>query len=140
MKLDKCREIFNPYDWLPSYGENGVTFTEVNKTLFITISYEDMESDYEIRKRDIVFRSVYSFCVSSIPGPNFFEIEINDSTKGRPLGSMVEFEYSDISEKWKMHLNGPGNIIVKYFSMFFLSENKRIDVVAESVELSDSYV
>ena len=40
MLIGKPRSIFNPYEWLPGYGESGVYFHSRGLDVFLEVVYE----------------------------------------------------------------------------------------------------
>ena len=40
MKIGKPRLIMDPYEWLPGYGESGVSFRSVGLNVILDIDYE----------------------------------------------------------------------------------------------------
>lgn len=119
------REVLNPYEWLPAYGESGVNFYSDGSDVILEIGYESDEGEEKL-KREIRFNGVCAFYKSAFPGASGL---INISYEGKwPIGSLIEFEQSDVASAWSEHYPGRSNI--KHYLMQFTSENIQFHIVA----------
>lgn len=128
MKAEQPEVIFNLYDWLPSYGESRIKVDLEKNNLSLDIYYDSKEDDIELKKT-LYFSDVCYFVFSSIPGIELMKINY---TKSKDLGSLIEYKVSDAAIDWNNHFKNRNNEI-KHFMLFFLSENKRIEVFAKKV-------
>ncbi|HEY4784836.1 MAG TPA: hypothetical protein VIH57_02250 [Bacteroidales bacterium] len=128
MKAEKPEVIFNLYDWLPSYGENKVKLNLEEDNLSIDVFFDSKEDSPEL-KRTLYFSNVCYFVYSSIPGVELMNINYS---KPKDLGSLLEYKESDAANNWNAHFNF-SNHRVRHYQLFFLSQNKRLEVFAQNV-------
>jgi hypothetical protein len=133
MKSGPAIEILNPYDWLPGHGESDVTLRTDQADLIVEISSDHSSG---ARKRELRFKRVYWFQRSLFPGAAMTSVRFS---RYEQLGSLVEFSKSEAASAWAEYLlqNGFKDVRPRHFHMLFLSENLRIDVIAEDTQLSE---
>lgn len=135
MNTGNCIEIINPYEWLPSYGENRVELRTESLSLIITVEYE--EENLTRKKKELLFSGTCAFYRASFPGPYLLNIAHND--KGAThLGSLVQYLESDAALAWTRHF-GDGRI-VKHYRVAFLSENVLLEIFANDVQLREPII
>ncbi|MBB3242459.1 hypothetical protein FHW68_004001 [Pseudomonas sp. Tn43] len=143
MRISQPKLVFNPYDWLPGFGESKVSFRSVGVDLVLDVEYEkdtfdaDGNEGVSIVRREIVFKCVHSFIKLPFPGSVIFNFLGDSSEFG--LGELTEFRESEFLrsslESWRMltTLESPR---LRHFSIQFLAENMAFHVLAEEVFLS----
>jgi len=134
--VSAAKQVLNPKEWLPSYGESSANFRSEGSDVVVSILYEAEKDGVVLVKRELRFVGVCSFCKSAFPGPAVPSVTAYDGT-GLPafLGSLIQFEHSDVADAWSAHFaNRPK---VKHYIMQFLSENVEIEVFAAGYELSE---
>jgi hypothetical protein len=129
------KEVLDPYEWLPGHGENSVSICSERMSLTLDVTYES-DDDAGIKlKREIIFSGVCAFYKSSFPGASAL---IDVTYEGEwTIGSLVEFEFSEVADAWDEHFSGRLNI--KHYLIQFLSENIQVHILGEGFELKDEY-
>ena len=128
--------VLNPYDWLPSSGESDLEFRSEGLNVIIDIFMPPNSGSSTRHKRELRFFGVSSFRKESFPGPvvptgvSFDNVDISGL-----LGSLIEFERSDVADAWSAHFQGRHHI--RHYVMHFLSEQVSIGVFATGYELGD---
>ncbi|WP_419342034.1 hypothetical protein ACM1PE_30350 [Achromobacter sp. PD1] len=144
MKIGKPKLIFNPYDWLPGYGESKVSFRSFGLDVVLTVEYDRDVPNAEGRdavkkmRREITFRAVRFFMRTPFPGNLIFDFHGDPSEYG--LGELTEFLDSELigssTDACRAVFSCRASE-VRHFSIQFLSENVAFHVLAEAVSLSD---
>lgn len=144
MKVGRPAVIFDPAEWLPPEGESRVAFNSVGLGVTLSVEYEkcitgsDEQEIVNLYKREIIFGYASYFMKFPIPGRSIFQLD--QQSKKRPLGPLIEFLDSEFAESCQtddvMRFNNTMPKI-RHFSILFLSENLRFDVLAEEYYLSD---
>ena len=133
----KCslpKVIYDPYEVFPSYGESEVKISCNDSILSLDISYEDSEREEEkILKLEFEFPVFYR--LESFPGVNGMDIEY-DGHSGI-LSSLLEYSYSEYRDAWERHFDN--RLELSHYQLFFLSENKRFEVVSKKVRVVRGY-
>lgn len=134
------KEIFNLYEWLPGYGENNVSFRSDKGDVVLTITYDAVDpTQGEYASREFIFKSVCSFEVSAFPGIIKPDTEVENFSKESEgklsLGSLNEYTDSKIADMWTRHFETLEP--VRHLQVFFLAENKRFEIFAREVILSE---
>lgn len=131
MAISKYVEILDPYDWMPSYGENAIAIRTEGTDLLVAISYDGENGPSE---RHLLFQSVCAFYVQTFPGPSMLKDQPDDAA---PLlrGLLVEYPGSEIALKWRSHF-GPTRE-PRHFAIAFSAENRLLVVVADGVLLKE---
>ncbi|MFC4420210.1 hypothetical protein [Cupriavidus pampae] len=129
-KVGKGIEVFNPYTWLPSYGETSVKFRIENSELVVTIIF-DGESG--ICERELRFVAVCWFCSQAFPGPSMLDID-GDDVKLLLRGVLIEYPNSEAAMAWRVHFGSAR--AVRHFSIAFMSANIKFSVLASEVMVS----
>ncbi len=128
--------IFDPYDWLPGFGENSVSFSSHGLDVTLDIEYDADEPDLgEYGRRKIIFKSVCAFCSTAFPGIGILDIEYSPEDKDLPSGALIEFTDSELARKWEGESSRQRK--VKHYRICFLSENIRFEIFAEDIVLSE---
>jgi len=144
MKIGKPRLIMDPYEWLPGYGESGVSFRSVGLNVILDIDYEkeilvDNEEVVLALRREITFNHVRCFIREPFPGGSIFEFD--SASDEFELGKLTEFTDSDWLTNnlstWRRMWNQEFPNF-RHFSIQFLSENITFHVLAADVFLSDN--
>jgi hypothetical protein len=133
MKSGRPIVVVDPYDWLPGYGETGITVHSQGVDWVVEIEYDD-PSQNGLWKRDLRFNSVCCFYRASFPGPRVLDIDY-DPTADTKLGSLCEFPDSEAALAWREHFGKTR--MVKHYGIWFMSENLSIQVFAEGFALSE---
>jgi len=138
--LKQEKEVVDLYEWLPEYGENSVSFHSHGKNVILTVEYDiDDSSLGEYARRNIIFESVCSFEVSTFPGiviSTDSDVDYDQPEDDRlSLGSLREYTDSKVADMWTQHFKN--QYIVRHFQILFLSENKRFEMFAKEVIVSD---
>lgn len=142
MKIGQPRAIFNPYDWLPGYGESKVSFHSVGADVVLDIEYEREEPGVNgealLRlRREIIFKWTSNFIKVPFPGMDIFEFD--GASEGFSLGSLTEFIESEMLENnltFRASLSSGRLPKLRHFNIQFLSENIAFHVLSEDVVLS----
>lgn len=146
MLIGKPRSIFNPYEWLPGYGESGVYFHSRGLDVFLEVVYEREAPDGDGHEaistltREIRFGRVHSFIKLPFPGRAPFEF---DAGSGEfKVGELTEFIQSEWVTSslaaWRsLWSHAPPSI--RHFSIQFMAENVAFHVLAEDVALLDEH-
>jgi len=134
MEAGRCIKVLNPYEWLPSYGENSIQIYMDGTDLTILVAY-DSEDGVQKQKK-IKFEKVVGFYKGSFPGPKMLGVTYNtkDDEKNS-IGNIVEFPESEAARIWTAHYQGIWN--VKHYKWIFLSENIMLEIFAEGVQMED---
>jgi hypothetical protein len=131
MNSGRAVVVLDFYDWLPSYGENGVTIRSDGSNWTVEIAYEE-ESSLKLLKRELLFQGVCCFYCSAFPGPPMLGIRLQ---AGDNLGALLEYPDSDAATAWKDHFGGERD--VRHYVLWFLSENLTIQAFARDVVLKE---
>jgi hypothetical protein len=131
MNVGSAEVLINLYDWLPPYGETKVRLSCDGLLLDVDVFFDSTERD-ELEKKTLRFRNTCFFSLSSSPGVDMcrYSCDMNLAASG----ALIEFQKSDAVEAWQEHF-GIGTREIRHFQLFFLSENKRLDVLAEDVSV-----
>lgn len=134
MLASKPKEVLNLYEWLPPYGETSVSFRMPEAHLEVDVFYDyRSEGPTQLRKKTLIFTQVCFFMVSSSPG---VLMSRSDCEGPAADGSLMEFTDSEPARLWQRHFGGNRNRI-RHFCLFFLAENRRLEVLAEDCRLVD---
>jgi hypothetical protein len=133
LHVSAAKEVMNPYEWLPSYGESEVNFHSDRSDVIVEIVYRSDTGDAERVRRKLRFFGVCDFCTSAFPGAAGFT-DVSYDTKWA-IGSLIEFEKSDVAFAWSAHFSN--GISAKHYLMQFVSENVQFQVVATGYALSE---
>jgi hypothetical protein len=137
MKASKWKNVLDPYEWLPSYGESAVTFRSHGNDLVLVVEYEAKGSGGKKKcARELMFRSVCAFYKAAFPGPGLLDIEPQFGEDKPNLGWLIEYTDSEAAQAWQAHFAG-WKRIVKHYQIAFLAENILCVVFAEQVILGD---
>lgn len=113
---------------LPPQGETAVAVNAEGETLSLVIRYDVADAGSGEEVRVVNFSGVCSYIVATFPGANLFRIgEVDVSA----LGNLVEYQRSDAAREWQARLEHRRRPI-RHYQVVFLTENRRIDVFAES--------
>jgi len=135
MEAGCCIEVFNPYDWLPGYGENSVQTFMQGMDLMVVVSYDGENGEEQEKK--IEFKGVSCFYRSSYPGPSMLGISYNvEDKEGISISRLVEFPDSEAARAWEEHYRSARKI--KHYKWGFCAENVMLEIFAESVQLEES--
>jgi hypothetical protein len=120
-------EIFNLYTLLPGYGESFIELLYDNNKLLLTVGYDGDVINNQTSK--FIFERCVSFEFASFPGISMYNNLRNHNIN---LGSLIEFQNSEYANEWDKHFNYKIKTI-RHYSIIFLSENKQLNILAESV-------
>ncbi|EOL8968080.1 hypothetical protein ACM92D_004139 [Cronobacter dublinensis] len=138
MKSGAAVSILDPYEWLPSYGENAVSIESKGLDLIIKIEY-DTENEYQtIHCRELRFDMVCAFCRTAFPGVSILNIDYDKSAKAPSIGALIEYPNSEAAFAWNKHFCGSRQI--KHYKIAFLSENVLMEIFANNVTLGSEYI
>jgi hypothetical protein len=154
-----ARIIIDPYEWMPSYGESGVSYRSSRGDLILEVTYD--EPDTETRegvgmlRRQMTFRHAAYVIVTPFPGVNPLHPEsasvigLSGSVKAHApltdeqldeIHSLIEIEDSDFLEGCKKvygRISGHIPPAFRHFLIWFLSENVSFQIIAVDVTLSE---
>jgi hypothetical protein len=132
----EAKEVLNPYEWLPSYGESGIRFWSEDSDVVLEITYDgDEEGDSPLRlKRHLRFVGVCALYKSSFPSPAGL-VDIKYDSKWL-IGSLVEFRRSEVADAWMS--NFANQYELKHYLIQFTSENLQFHAIAKSYMLSEA--
>lgn len=131
MKAGRCIEVLNPYDWMPPYGENGVSLVNQGLDLVISIGFDGPEG--LPNHKELLFTHAQFFCKSSFPGPRMLVLDPARTIDPELLGALVEYPESEAAVVWSDHFGGLWKM--KHYRIAFLSENLMVEVIANNVIL-----
>ncbi|WP_426287976.1 hypothetical protein [Luteibacter sp. E-22] len=144
MKISEPTTIFDPYEWLPGYGESSVAIVSKGLELAIAVKYdyEDPSSrEMCIAERTFLFDYATAFLRQPFPGG--FAFEVVGEASGLKLGRLTEFrcsEYVDHYLRARATVTAHPPPPVRHFSIQFLSENLDVHVLASDVRLSGEII
>lgn len=133
LRVSDPKEVFDPYAWLPGHGENAVSFRLDGLDVVVDIAYEPSDGGASLVKRELRFVGVSSFYWSAFPGAAGLLNVLYDAKW--QIGSLIEFERSDVADAWGKHAAGSPD--ARHFLMQFMSENKQLHAIARDYLLSD---
>jgi hypothetical protein len=153
--------IIDPYDWMPGYGESGVSFhLSAGKDLVLEITYDAPNTETQERsgmlRRSMTFISAWYFIMAPFPGADPLwpeampgklspadavraQEEAREPTDGK-FGCLVETvgsHFLDVCKAWyrqEAHGRSPD---FRHFHIEFLSENVKFHIIAKDVTLSE---
>ena|SRR5712692_9276050 len=128
MRAGLFKSVLNLYDWLPAQGELRTTIRYGGTDVFVDVVFEDGNDSTE-KMMTIGFTGVCCFYVSAFPGISLLNIEYE---KNAPLGNLLEFEESEAAKAWSEHFQYRK---IRHFQVYFLSDNRRLEVFAETFNL-----
>jgi hypothetical protein len=154
------RIIFDPYEWMPGYGESGVSFhSSPGYDLVLEVTYDEPDSETRegvgLLRRQMTFRHAAYVIRAPFPGVDPLHPEsanvigLRSSVKAgatlpderlAEIGSLIEIEDSDFLEGCKQvygRISGHAPPAFRHFSINFLSENVRFQIIAVDVTLSE---
>lgn len=121
--------VFDPYLYLPGYGESQLELSYKDGDLRLKVLYDDPNSN-KLNSFEIVFEHAVFHRFSSCPGVDGMDI---DYEHGEHLSSLTEYTKSDLNISWEKHFENMFKF--RHFNIFFLSENKRLEIVSENFEI-----
>jgi len=138
MRASSPESIFDPYEWLPGYGENNVSFYSIGFDVIVEVEYDKecvCGENTMVSKRKLIFKGVRSFIKEPFPGNFLFDgLEIDK------IGHFIIFKRSDFLENYDStcsRLYGKSFQRLNHFYIQFLSENIAIHALAKDYILSD---
>jgi len=137
MKVSNPEYIFDPYEWLPGYGESDISFRSTGFDMIVDIEYDLVSSTKsgKIAKRVLVFKGAHIFAKEPFPGNFLF-----DGLGIDKVGHFVAFRQSDLIMNYESvshRLYGSNFTKLRHFYIQFLSENMSIHALARDFSLSD---
>lgn len=125
-----ARIVYDLNEWLPSDGEDGISFSYDRRFLDVIVIYSGDENDEE--KKILRFKDTSFWAVGAFPGVT----EVGKYDIGEFLtGAVIEASQSELSKSWASYWESSKvNRQCRHFVMFWESLNKVVHVVAESVE------
>lgn len=84
MKAGRWNVVMNPYDWLPSYGENSISQTSIELDLTITVEYDG--NDGCSQRKVLMFTETSFASRASFPGPKMLDLEHSEKMTPESLG------------------------------------------------------
>jgi len=141
MKISQPRKVIDPYEWLPGYGESGVTIVSDGLQLVVTVRYDRQDSPSGqicTVERDLRFE--FAASVVRQPFPGGFVFEVAGDTKDLKLGALTEFQSSEFVDRYlsaRLAVTSHRPVQMRHFAIQFLSENLDVHVIATGVILSD---
>lgn len=133
MKSGIAVSILDPYDWLPSYGENSVSIESRDLEFIVKIANENQGPNY----RELRFDKVCDFHHTSFPGLSRLDIDYSSDARTPLTGTLIEYPDSEVAIAWSRHFGGIRHI--KHYKIIFLSENISLEIFAENVILSSEF-
>ena len=126
----KPRIILDPYQWMPSYGENAIRYSFSDLTLSLILVFD---TDIGVKEKEIIFYGVRWLKHSSFPTPELVKINYIDDKDVMASGCLVEFLDSDAGQLFNKHYKKIFNL--KHFVWIFLSENIRFEIICEEFKV-----
>lgn len=125
-----ARVVYDLNDWLPSDGEDGISFGYDKRFLDVIIVYREEEGDE--KKKILRFREPSFWAVGSFPGAT----KVGKHDIGEFIsGAVIEASDSELSKSWETYWEAAKiNRRCRHFVMFWVSVNRVVHVVADSVE------
>lgn len=127
--------VLDLYDWLPPYGETAVSFRSEGLELVVELAY-DQEGPGETSSGQLAIRfsGVCGFSVISSPGLELSRVKYDNIDVS---GALVLYPDSEAGRLWQGVLNHRQQSI-QHYQIFFLAENKRLEVFAEEFQVTSS--
>jgi len=125
-------------DWLPPEGENKVRASSSDGKLVVDVEYTSCSDHQSLKKRSLIFERVSHFYKGPMPGIDFLDFQFNNEKLD--VGSLIEFESSDFSDRYSEYMNGCSGVNLpkrKHYFVMFTSENILFHVFAVSVSVSE---
>ena len=124
LTIAKPRIILDPYQWMPSYGENAIRYSLSESNLSMVLVFE---TDTGISEKDFIFSGVRWFKHSGFPSPALVNFNYIDNDHVMISGSLVEFLDSEAAYHLNRHYKNRFNL--KHFVWVFLSENIKFEII-----------
>lgn len=137
MKSGTAVFILDPYEWLPSYGENAVSVESNGLEYVIKIEYDAEDECQTIHYRELRFDSVCVFYRTTFPGVSILNIDYDENVEAPSIGALIEYPNSEAAFAWNKHFSGLRQI--KHYRITFLSENVSMEIFADNVTLGAEY-
>jgi hypothetical protein len=137
MKSGIAVSILDPYDWLPSYGENSVSIESRGLEVIVKIEYDAANENQGPNYRELRFDKVCDFHHTSFPGLSRLDIDYSSDARTPLTGTLIEYPDSEVAIAWSRHFGGIKHI--KHYKIIFLSENISLEIFAENVNLSTEF-
>lgn len=128
------KKIFDPYQWMPGYGENDVIISSSRDGVKITVRYDGKDDEEE--EFSVLFNDVSVLCKSSFPGARSIEREsTSDTDKTFSFGELMEFVGSDLAREWERYWKDTCRLEhhLHHHVWTFLSENIKIEIISEDI-------
>jgi len=127
-KIKGCKVVFNPYDFLPAYGETSIDLKFSDSLLELNVYYDTNRDNKEGCLR-LLFDNAVFYKLESFPGVSSInaEYDYDDST----VGSLIQFLDSDFKDVWERHFNNLFKFA--HYKIFLLGVNKSLEVVCRDI-------
>jgi len=124
-QAEKPKVVFDPYEYIPSYGETGIELNFKDNTLDLIILFDEEDTNEEASLK-IVFKNAFFYKSESYPGVKGMNIEYD---YGDSMSSLIEFSNSNYAKAWEEHFKGLFKL--NHYKIFFLNVNKSVEVICE---------
>lgn len=115
--------VFDPYEHMPSYGENSIKAVLKRDCLNMHIYYDGYNKEEEIILK---FPSTKFFLKTLFPGENIIKLHYTDKNDKLGTGGLIEYPNSEL-----IKLSSLYNDNLTHYKMIFLSENLSFDIISE---------
>jgi hypothetical protein len=137
MKIGMPQSVVDLYEWLPGYGESGISVTTDGLNLRVTVGYErEGTSEVDLMQRELTF--IYAPVFLRHPFPGNFMFEMAGGADGLRLGHLTEFGFSEFCQTYieSQRLFSPSTLPeVRHYAVQFVAENVGLHVLASSVDV-----
>lgn len=128
----ESKVVFDPYEYIPPYGETDIGLNFKDNTLELNIFYDNEETNKEDCLK-LSFINAFFFKSESNPGVKGMNIEYD---YGDSTSSLIEFSNSNYAKKWEEQFNNLFKL--NHYKIFFLNVNKSIEVICEDFQVDKS--
>lgn len=133
-QVGKPKMVFDPYEYIPSYGESDIELNFKSNVLVLNIIFDNEETNKEACLK-IVFENAFFYKIESYPGVKGMNCSYD---YGNSLSSLIEFSESEYKVAWEEHFKGLFQL--SHYKMFFLNANKSIEVICEGFQIEKVFL
>lgn len=128
----ESKVVFDPYEYIPAYGEGDIGLNFKDNTLELNIFYDNEETN-NVDCLKLSFINTLFFKIESSPGVKGMNIEYD---YGDSMSSLIEFSNSNYAKKWEEHFNNLFKLT--HYKIFFLNVNKSVEVICEGFQVNNA--
>lgn len=123
--------VFDPYMYMPSYGESEIEVICKGNFLELSIFFDDEKTSKEnclkINFKNTVFHKLESF-----PGVKGMCLEYK---YGDVFSSLIKFSESEYKTAWEDYFKGLFKL--SHYKIFFLNANKSVEIICEDFQVEN---